>query len=165
MRFSIGLLAIFLGMTVCSAARAQDPMSYDPTFYDYYDYYNPTNPHSPWARYLYEVRLKKQKQQTVLVKMENFAKGVGSGVATGVYRVVTVAQSLNNPNNSIPSITTGPGSPLQQTGSLSGTTADAMKPTPTPAPLFVNPTSAKSSIFGNLFGPPTASGAVLGKQP
>jgi hypothetical protein len=165
MRFSIGLLAIVLGMTICSAARAQDPMTYDPTFYDYYDYYNPANPHSPWARYLYEQRLKKQKEQTVLVKMENFAKGVGSGVATGVYRVVTVAQAINNPNNSIPNITTGPGSPLQQPGSLSGTATDAMKPTPTPAPLFVNPTSAKNSLFGNLFGPPTASGAVLGKQP
>ncbi len=165
MRFSIGLLAILLGMTVCSAAKAQDPVTYDPTFYDYYDYYNPTNPYSPWARHLYELRLKKQKQQTVLVKMENFAKEVGSGVATGVYRVATVAQALNDPNNSIPRISTGPGSPLQQPGSLSGTAADAMKPTPTSAPLFVTPTSAKQSMFGNLFGPPTASGAVLGKQP
>jgi hypothetical protein len=162
MRITIGLLAIVLGLTLCTSARAQDPATYDPTYYQNYDYYNPRNPFSPYARHLRQLRAK--KQASVLVKMQNFASGVASGVTSSAYQLVSFLSAANDPNNSIPQVTSGPGSPLQQPGSLTGTATDAMKATPVPAPLFP-PSGSHFNSLPSPFGPPTATPAGLGKQP
>jgi hypothetical protein len=162
MRVTIGLLAIVIGLTVCTSARAQDPATYDPTYYQYNDYYNPRNPFSPYARHLRQLRAK--KQASVLVKMENFASGVASGVTSSAYQLVSFLSAVNDPNNSIPQITSGPGSPLQQPGSLTGSAADAMKATPVPAPLFA-PSASHFNLLPSPFGTPTTSPFGLGKQP
>jgi hypothetical protein len=142
--------------------RAQDPATYDPTYYENNDYFNPRNPFSPYARHLRQVRAK--KQASLLVKMENIASGVTSGVMSRAYQLVSFLSAVNDPNNSIPQVTSGPGSPLQQPGSLTGSTQDAMKATPVPAPLFA-PMANNSNFFPTLFGTPKTSPAGLGKQP
>jgi hypothetical protein len=172
MRISIfGLLAIVIGLTVCTGAQAQDPVTYDPNYYEN-DYFNPNNPMSPRARQLRALRAK--QHAGVMAKVENFASGVKSGVVSGVTTmtasaagVVNYLSALNDPNNSLPHVSSGPGSPLQQPGSLTGTAADLRSPTPPAAPLFTTPTTSKSTLFPNLFGPPTAAatGLGLGKQP
>jgi hypothetical protein len=156
MRLAIGLLAIVTSLTVCAAARAQDPMTYDPRFYEEQDYFNPKNPNSPFARHLRQVKAQKQKQG-ILVKMENFASNVTTGVTTSASHLVSLLSAANDPNNALPQISTGPGSPLNQPGSLSGSATDAMKPTPPPTPLF-SPNMTNYNIFPKLFGPPSPSG-------
>lgn len=162
MRVTVGLLAIVLGLTLCSPAGAQDPATYDPAYYDNNDYYNPRNPSSPYARHLRQLRAK--KQASLFVKMQNLASGVASGVTSGAYQLVSLLSAVNDPNNAIPQITSGPGSPLLQPGSLTGSTQDAMKPLPVPAPLFA-PMGNNFSLFPTPFGAPKAPAAGLGKQP
>jgi hypothetical protein len=164
MRLTVALLAIVWGLTVCTASPAQDPATYDPTYYEKYDYYNPNNRASPYARHLHALRAK--QQTTVLAKVENFASGVATGVTTSAGRVVSFLSAANDPNNSIPQVSSGPGTPLQQPGSLTGSAAAAQSPTPPATPLFTAPPTGKSGIFPNLFGPPTAAatGLGLGKQ-
>jgi hypothetical protein len=164
MRVIIGLLAILLGLALCtSSVRAQDPATYDPAYYENYDYYNPRNPFSPYARHLRQLRAK--KQASVLVKVQTFASGVASSVTSGAYRLVSFISAVNDPNNSIPQFASGPGSPLQQPGSLSGSAAEAMKATPVPGPLF-GPTANNFNLFPRSLGtPPSPAGAGIAKQP
>src|SRR5260370_19349265 len=108
MRVSIiGLLAIVLGLTVCTGAQAQDPVTYDPNYYEQSDYFNPNNPMSPHARQLRSLRAK--QQAGFIAKVENFASAVKSSVLSGVTAMpvsaATVAKflsSANDPNSSSP---------------------------------------------------------------
>ena len=166
MRLILGLLAVGIGLACCTSARAQDPLSYDPAYYDYYDYTNPTSPNSSYARrQRYLLALKKKQPPGVLARVQNFTSGVTTGVASGVYNVVSFLAAANDPNNSIPKISTGPSSPLTQPGSPTGTVLDAQSPKPPGQSLFGPPTSNNFNLFGRPNGPPTASGAVLGRQP
>src|SRR5260370_38790283 len=116
MRVSIiGLLAIVLGLTVCTGAQAQDPVTYDPNYYEQSDYFNPNNPMSPHARQLRALRAK--QQAGVMAKVENFASGVKSSVTSGVTamtvsaaNVVNFLSAANDPNNSLPPVSSRPGS-------------------------------------------------------
>ncbi len=169
MRVAIGLVVVIVVvLTLGTSARAQDPMTYDPTFYEQQDFLNPANPFSPIA-----VRLRKQKalqkQQTTLANLEkttavvalNVTTGVASGVTSGVTNVSKLYTQLTDPNNAIPSVSSGPGSPLQQQGSLSGTAAQAQSPTPPTPPLFPAQPS-KFNLFPSIFGPSNPGGATPG---
>jgi hypothetical protein len=161
MRLTIGLFVLAVALIACAPARAQDPVTYDPTFYETNDYLNPQNPFSPYARFLRQQRAK--KQATVWTKVKNFAGGVASRVTSTTYQVVSLVHAANDPNNALPGIASGPGSPLQQPGSLTGSAKDAMMPTPTPAPLF-GPTANHFNLFSNPFGTTPTPTAGL-KQP
>jgi hypothetical protein len=161
MRLTIGLSIVALSLLACAPARAQDPAAYDPTFYENNDYLNPRNPFSPYARHLRQLRAK--KQANVMSKVKNFASSVASGVTSTTYQVVSFLHAANDPNNALPGIASGPGSPLQQPGSLTGSAKDAMMPTPTPAPLF-GPTANHFNLFANPFGTTPTPTAGL-KQP
>jgi hypothetical protein len=160
MRVTVVLLVVVAWMLLCTSARAQDPMTYDPTFYTDNDFYNPRNPFSPYARQLHKIRAK--QHPGMLVKMQNFASGVASNLTTGAYKMVTFLSAVNNPNNSIPQIASGPGSPLQQPGSLTGSAADAMKATPVPAPLFA-PMTNNFNLFPKPPGTQVIPPAGLGR--
>ena len=72
MRTPICLLALSVGLAFCGAASAQDPISYDPTFYDQAELYSPNNPNSLYAIRQRKARaelLKKQKGG-MLAKLE-----------------------------------------------------------------------------------------------
>jgi hypothetical protein len=154
MRRPLLLLAIVLGLTVCNAVRAQDPVSYDPNFYDRDAYH---------ARLLELQRAKRLKQQPgMLAKVETFASGVATSVATNTGKLVSLLSAANDPNNKLPQISSGPGSPLMQPGSLSGSAAAAQSPTPPSTPLFTTPPTGKGGVFPSIFGPPTASATGLG---
>ena len=166
MRLFIGLLAIVIGLSVCTSAGAQDPASYDPNYYDYYDVTNPANPYSSYARRQRYLRAQKLKVQPgVLAKMQAFTSNVATGVSSGVFTVVNTLAAANDPNNSIPKISTGPSSPLTQAGSPTGSVADAQSPRPPGQSMFGPPSSSNFNLFGKPYGPATASGSVLGKQP
>jgi hypothetical protein len=158
MRLTTGLLVLATALLACAPAHAQDPVTYDPTFYETYDYLNPRNPFSPYAR-----QLRAKKQATVWSKVKHFAGGVASGVTSTTYQLVSFLHAANDPNNALPGIASGPGSPLQQPGSLTGSAKDAMMPTPTPAPLF-GPTANHFNLFSNPFGTTPTPTAGL-KQP
>jgi hypothetical protein len=158
MRLIIGLLVLMLALLAAAPARAQDPATYDPTFYETNDYLNPRNPFSPYAR-----QLRAKKQAGVWTKVHHFASGVASGVTSTAYQLVSFLHAANDPNNALPGIASGPGSPLQQPGSLTGSAKDAMMPTPVPAPLF-GPTANHFNLLPSPFGTPTTPPAGI-KQP
>ena len=140
MRAPIWLLALIVGVTVCATAPAQDPISYDPTYYDQFDPYNPNYPNSFYWRRVRAEELK--KKESVLVKMENFT--------TGVFRTVALMPIPKPPdaNDVIPHISSGPGSLLQQANSPSGSAAEARVPKPPATSLFGKMTAPNTSVFG-----------------